>query len=1038
MFNKKSNSRIFSFLLALALIFIVMGVKPALAVKPAKDLLSVEQFLNPDVMLNAGAGYSGSLDIGSYNVMLEPMRSPVFSPPAPTLNAWNSLGADLYVSVNAVAISGTDVYAGGVFTDSNGNPNADYIAKLDTLTGTWSALGTTPLNGPVSAIAVSGTDVYIAGGGNHIGGIPTANGIAKYDTLTDTWSALGGGLNAMGNSGVSAIAISGTDIYVGGRFTQAGDDNTADHIAKFNTLTGTWSALGSTQLNDRVTSIAVSGTDVYAGGYFTDAGGHSNADYIAKFSGGAWSALSSTPLNNNVNTIAINGVGDVYAGGMFVDADGNANADYIAKFSGGAWSALGTTPLNGQVSAIAINGTDVYASGWFGSAGGVNGADYISKFSGGVWSALGTTPLNSFVAAIAISGTGDVYAGGEFTQVGDDPTGTYIARFSGGVWSPLGSDLQGYAAAIAISGTDVYVGGQFTCGGVYDADYIAKYDALTGEWSQIGTTILNGPVRGIAISGTDVYAVGGFMNAGGNDAADYVAKLDTLTGIWSALGGGLNVNGNGGAEAIAISGTDVYVGGRFTQAGDDNTADHIAKFNTLTGTWSALGMTPLNNRVTTIAINGAGDVYAGGLFTDAGGDANADYIAKFSSSAWSALGATPLNNSVNTIAINGVGDVYAGGPFQDAGGDVNADHIAKFSGGAWSALGSGLTAGVNTIAISGTDVYVGGYFGGAGGVDGADFIAKFSGGAWSALGATPLNSEVGAIAISGTGDVYAGGEFTAAGDDPSANYIARFVSAPEMDVKGNGVSIADDDITPSVADDTDFGSADITSATVDHVFTIENTGYADLNLTGAPKVSISGSTDFSVIANPASPVIPSGSTTFTVRFDPSELGTRTATISIANNDSGKNPYNFDIQGAGTATETVSDGETQTFGSTITITDAVGGNNPGVVTVTLTNTAPAGVTPVPGQLSFWIDIDAAVNTGLNVSLTLCYSLADIPAGVSESSLELYTFSGGVWTDLGFDSHDLVNHCVTKNNITHFSVWTLVPDTVYYLFLPLISR
>ena len=983
MFNKKSNSRVFSFLLALALIFIVVGAKPALAVKPAKDLLSVEQFLNPDGTLNADAGYSGSLDIGSHNVMLDPMRSPVFSPPAPTLNAWNSLGADLYVSVNAIAISGTDVYAGGVFTDSNGNPNADYIAKLDTLTGTWSALGTTPLNGPVSAIAVSGTDVYVSGGFNNAGGVPNANNIAKWDSVTETWSALGGGLNANGNGGVSAIAISGTDIYVGGRFTQAGDDNTADYIAKFNTLTGAWSALGSTQLNDRVTTIAVSGTDVYAGGYFTDAGGHSNADYIAKFSGGTWSALGTTPLNTSVSTIAISGT-DVYAGGFIEDAGGDANADHIAKFSGGAWSALGATPLN------------------------------------------------SYVAAIAISGTGDVYAGGQFTQVDGDPTGTYIAEFSSGAWSSLGADLQGYVGAIAISGTDVYVGGQFTCGGVYDANYIAKYDALTGEWSQIGTTILNGPVRGIAVSGTDVYAVGGFMNAGGNDAADYVAKLDTLTGNWSALGGGLNVNGNGGAEAIAISGTDIYVGGRFTQAGDDNTADHIAKFNTLTGVWSALGATPLNDRVTTIAINGT-DVYAGGLFTDAGGDTNADYIAKFSGGAWSALGTTPLNNSVNTIAINGVGDVYAGGPFQDAGGDANADRIAKFSGGIWSALGPGLTAGVNTITISGTDVYVGGYFGGA---DGADFIAKFSGGAWAALGTTPLNSEVGAIAVSGTGDVYAGGEFTAAGDDPSANYIARFVPAPEMDVKGNSVSIVDDDITPSVADDTDFGSADTTSATVDHVFTIENSGYADLNLTGTPKVSISGSTDFSITSDAASPITPGGSTTFTVHFDPSDIGTRTATISIANNDSDETPYNFDIQGAGTVTETVSDGETQTFGSTVTITDAVGGNNPGVVTVTRSNTAPAGVTPVPGQLSFWIDIDAAVNTGLNVSLTLCYSLADILTGVSEASLELYTFSDGVWTNLGFDSHDLVNHCVTKNNITHFSVWTLVPE--YNLFLPLILR
>ncbi|MCI0537707.1 MAG: hypothetical protein L0Z50_21035 [Verrucomicrobiales bacterium] len=36
--------------------------------------------------------------------------------------------------------------------------------------------------------------------------------------------------------------------------------------------------------------------------------------------------------------------------------------------------------------------------------------------------------------------------------------------------------------------------------------------------------------------------------------------------------------------------------------------------------------------------------------------------------------------------------------------------------------------------------------------------------------------------------------------------------APEMDVTGNTVSIADGDAAPSSADDTDFGSADITLA----------------------------------------------------------------------------------------------------------------------------------------------------------------------------------------------------------------------------------
>jgi len=124
-----------------------------------------------------------------------------------------------------------------------------------------------------------------------------------------------------------------------------------------------------------------------------------------------------------------------------------------------------------------------------------------------------------------------------------------------------------------------------------------------------------------------------------------------------------------------------------------------------------------------------------------------------------------------------------------------------------------------------------------------------------------------------------------------------------MDVQGKGVSIAAGDSSPSTTDDTDFGTADITTGTVDHTFTIRNTGNANLNLTATPKVSISGThaADFSVTVQPTTPVASGGgTTTFTVRFDPSATGVRTATISIANNDSDENPYDFALQGTGTA------------------------------------------------------------------------------------------------------------------------------------------
>ena len=140
---------------------------------------------------------------------------------------------------------------------------------------------------------------------------------------------------------------------------------------------------------------------------------------------------------------------------------------------------------------------------------------------------------------------------------------------------------------------------------------------------------------------------------------------------------------------------------------------------------------------------------------------------------------------------------------------------------------------------------------------------------------------------------------------------------PEMDVRGNGISIADGDSTPSLTDGTDFGSTAVAGAIVSHTFTIYNTGDGDLILTGTPLVAISGTNaaDFTVSVQPSSLVAPGGSTTFTVVFNPSALGLRSAALSIANNDLNENPYNFSIQGTG-----VTAPEIEVRGNTLLILD----------------------------------------------------------------------------------------------------------------------
>lgn len=129
----------------------------------------------------------------------------------------------------------------------------------------------------------------------------------------------------------------------------------------------------------------------------------------------------------------------------------------------------------------------------------------------------------------------------------------------------------------------------------------------------------------------------------------------------------------------------------------------------------------------------------------------------------------------------------------------------------------------------------------------------------------------------------------------------------EIDVLGNGTSIASGDVTPSAADHTDFGQTGVAGGTVARTFTIASTGPSVLTLTGtAPGyVTLSGSPDFAVTTQPVSPVAATnGTTTFVVTFDPSSDGVKNATVSILNDDANESPYTFAITGQGVAPKPV--------------------------------------------------------------------------------------------------------------------------------------
>jgi hypothetical protein len=511
-------------------------------------------------------------------------------------HTWSTFGSGMDGPVRALAISGAVLYAGGSFTNAGGNV-ANNIAVWSG--GMWSPLGM-GMDGPVDALALYGTDLY-AGGEFVNADWLLAYGIAKWDGFS--WSPLWRVLNC----NVFALAVYGTNLCVGGALRVTGVLNN-QAIALWDG--STWSALDDETRMGSVYALAVSGTNLYAG-FSVDI-------CVAKWNGIKWSAFGSG-ITGGVSELAVSGT-NVYAtggdlapsGSIFVSTNGLA-AVGIAKWDGSSWSGLASGV--GGHSVLAMSGADLYAAGDSFPGG--------AKWEGNWWSPLGSQ-VNISLYSLALAGP-NLYAGAVFSDGAGNSTNA-VVKWNGSAWSPIGWMVGGSAwggppwdsfGALALSDTDLFVGGDFTNIEGVVANSTVKWDGVV--WSALGSGIEVGSVyQGIyalAVSGTDLYAGGDFTVAGGT-AANNIAKWDGTT--WSPLGSGMN----GEVLALAISGTNLYAGGNFTVAGGI-AANFVAKWDGQA--WSPLG-SGMNNAVFALVTDGT-NLYAGGDFTVAGNKV-CGYIAK--------------------------------------------------------------------------------------------------------------------------------------------------------------------------------------------------------------------------------------------------------------------------------------------------------------------------------------------------------------------------------------------------------------------------
>ncbi|MGB4979016.1 MAG: hypothetical protein WBR35_19935, partial [Anaerolineae bacterium] len=576
-------------------------------------------------------------------------------------------------------------------------------------------------------------------------GSTTAGAAAMHPWLGPTAGAWDAGFQFPGVDGdVSALVQDANgNIYLGGHFTHVGSQPISN-VAKWNSATATWSAVGSIG-GVRDLALAANG-HLYAVGDMLG--------FAAMWNGSVWTILGAG-LWGTAYTVAIDPAsGDVYVGGCFLtDGTGAVTLNNLARWDGSTLSAVGNG-ANGCVYALAIDPVTsvLYVGGDFTTPG-----DRVAKWSGFSWGPLGAG-FNGSVRSLLWQGN-TLYAGGAFTTNGwNTVTLNYVARWNGTAWGALGVGFNSWVYSLtADAGGNVYAGGIFTQDSTNSVTFnrIAKWNGAA--WSALGSGASEA-IRDLLVQNGDLYA-GGFSGRG----IFHRWRSGSWTDLTPSQGNGVEA----AVQAMLLDGSgNLFVGGRFFNAGLQ-TVRHIAKWNG--SAWSPLG-SGLSDAVYALARDGAGNLYAGF------GSASQGYVAKWNGSAWSYLG-NGLNGQINALAVDGSNNVYVAGAFGSPGGGGPLE-IARWNGSAWVSVGGGLygQSGVRALAVdSSGNLYAGGDFL----VDGTfttplSNIARWNGTAWSSVGAG-LNAPVNALQLGSNGVLYAGGQFTAeAGGGTGLDHVAAW------------------------------------------------------------------------------------------------------------------------------------------------------------------------------------------------------------------------------------------------------------------------
>jgi len=326
-----------------------------------------------------------------------------------------------------------------------------------------------------------------------------------------------------------------------------------------------------------------------------------------------------------------------------------------------SWESL-AGGMDKPVNSIAFDKAgNLYAGGTFTKAGVITVSN-IAKWDGTKWDPMigGTNGTVNFVIGDDL---GNVFVCGNFTSAGGVAV-TNIARWKiTSSWEALG-DPGGEVTKMFLLGPNYYIL-------VSGCRYVKKWDSATSAWVR-ATDDVDSPLYDIAVTSS------GNIYAGGAMLSDMTGTLLNKIGYWNGTSWeSMDSGADNYVNRVMLAGSTLYAGGVFKFVGSSSLeANKIAKWSG--SSWEAMG-TGLDNSILALCSDTSGNIYAGGMFNNAG-STEAKKIAKWDGARWAQVGdgfgATSDMNAVRSIAFNNSGKLYAAGDFVAAGG-ATVNYIAK-------------------------------------------------------------------------------------------------------------------------------------------------------------------------------------------------------------------------------------------------------------------------------------------------------------------------------------------------------------------------